>query len=330
MIYASTDRSERRTIGFVISGKPNERRRAMLPKDLPAVRHRDVLVFEAGYGAPFGIDDDVYRAAGSTVACAEAVYACDIICNPKAPEASERARFHSGQTLFGWVHAVQGRATVDFLLERAMTAIAWEDMFEQGRHCFWRNNEIAGEASVFHAINFLGRLPMGAAAAVIGTGNCARGAMRALAQLGATVRVYDQESVAALRDELPMYDLVVNAVAWDVFRTDHLIYRDDLARMKRDSMIIDISCDEEMGIESSRPTTITDPVYAVGGVLHYAVDHAPALYFKSASESISLAVARHLDALAEGRPTECLTRATVIERGRIVDGRIARFQQRQM
>jgi len=53
--------------------------------------------------------------------------------------------FRSGQTLFGWVHAVQGRPAVEFLRDRKMSAIAWEEMFEAGRHCFWRNNELAGE-----------------------------------------------------------------------------------------------------------------------------------------------------------------------------------------
>jgi hypothetical protein len=51
------------------------------------------------------------------------------------------------------------------------------------------------------------------------------------------------------------------AVHWDVFRQDHLLYGEDLGRMKPDRQIIDISCDERMGIDTSRPTTIAERVF---------------------------------------------------------------------
>ena len=317
-----------RRIGFVASEKENERRRAVLPRDLAQVRNRGALCFEEGYGLPFGISDDDYRDAGSEVLPRAAVYECDVICNPKTPEVAERARFGRGQLLFGWVHAVQGRSIVDFLLQREMSAIAWEDMYDQGRQCFWRNIEIAGEAAVLHAVNYLGRIPLGLSAALIGNGNCARGALACMAKLGMKVTTYDRNSVGALGMALPGYDIVVNAVLWDIYRSDHLIARSDLPRMHPGSMIIDISCDEGMGIESTKATTIADPVYECEGVLHYAVDHTPALFFRTASESISAVVVRYLDELVEDRPGTCIEKATIIDRGRIRDERISRFQER--
>jgi N5-(carboxyethyl)ornithine synthase len=317
-----------RTIGFVASEKENERRRAVLPQDLSRVRNCGSLVFERGYGLPLGVPDAAYEEAGSVVAELGTVYECDIICNPKAPEPRERERFREGQTLFGWIHAVQGRAIVDFLIDREMTAIAWEDMFDQGRHCFWRNNEIAGEAAVLHAMSYLGRLPTGLKAALIGTGNCARGALAQMSRCGIEVRTYDRRSVGELPRELPGFDLVVNAVLWDVFRTDHMIAREHLRRMRPGAMIIDISCDEGMGIESTKATTIANPVYECDGVLHYAVDHTPALFYQTASASISDVVVRYLDQLVEERPDACLRAATIIEHGRILDDRIQRYQKR--
>jgi N5-(carboxyethyl)ornithine synthase len=317
-----------RNIGFVISGKENESRRAVLPQHIVNVRHRSQLAFERGYGLPFGIPDSDFEAMGCKVVDREDVYSMDIICNPKAPEPNERSRFQSGQTLFGWVHAVQGRETVDMLLGRSMTAIAWEDMFIGGRHCFWRNNEIAGEAAILHAANHLGRLLDGVRAAVVGNGNCARGAIRSLGRLGATVQVYDRDAVGLLRDELPEFDVVVNAVLWDVFRTDHIIYKSDLPRMRGNSMIIDISCDEGMGVETSQPTTIASPTYVVDGVIHYVVDHTPAIYFRSATNAIGEVTAAFLDTLVEGTPNACIEAATVIRDGKILDERISRFQAR--
>lgn len=93
-------------------------------------------------------------------------------------------------------------------------------------------------------------------------------------------------------------------------------------------MIIDVSCDEGMGIQSSRPTTIAEPVYWHKGILHYGVDHTPSLYFRTATESISEVVSRFVSDLAEGRPNPVLEKATVIRNGAILDDQISRFQHR--
>jgi N5-(carboxyethyl)ornithine synthase len=93
-------------------------------------------------------------------------------------------------------------------------------------------------------------------------------------------------------------------------------------------MIIDISCDEGMGIESSHPTALDDPVYVVDGVLHYAVDHTPTLFYREATRAISQVVADYVDQLVEGTHGECLRRATAIQDGVIQDERIIRFQGR--
>jgi len=53
-------------MGFLISHKNNEQRRALLPQDLEQIRHVDRLVFETGYGLALGYSDEEYRAAGRT------------------------------------------------------------------------------------------------------------------------------------------------------------------------------------------------------------------------------------------------------------------------
>ena len=316
------------SIGFPVSHKPDESRRALLPSDAARVRHPGRLHFEAGYATHLGIADREYEAVGCHVVPRRTALECDVVCCPKAPQLEERDLFLQGQTLFGWIHAVQGRAVVDFLMSKGMTAVAWEDMFEAARHCFWRNNELAGEAAVLHAAQFFGRPLRGAEAALIGKGNCGRGALRMLAELGAQTTVYERHNVCNLRGELHRYDLVVNAVLWDVFRRDHLIARADLQRMRPKSMIVDISCDEHMGIESSHATSFQDPVYSVDGVLHYAIDHVPTIFFRAATEAISAVLPPYIDELVTGDHGECLRRATVIAGGKIVDKRIEKFQKR--
>lgn len=317
-----------KSIGFVVSHKENERRRALLPEDLLYVRNRDNLYFESGYGDVLGYSDRDYVAQGVNVVGREAAFECDIVCNPKAPEPDEKLLYSDGQIIFGWIHAVQGRTITDFLVEKKMTGIAWEDMFEDNRHCFWRNNEISGEAAIIHSLTFLGRDPCECKAALIGRGNVARGAFRMLSRLGVSVVTYDKGNSHTLRKHIDRFDIIVNAVLWDVFRKDHIVYMEDLSRMRAGSMIIDISCDEAMGIESSRPTTIEEPVFVQDGVLHYAVDHAPSLFYRTATASISEAVAPYIDPLVEDAENETLAGATVIKNGIVLDDRIISFQNR--
>ena len=114
-------------------------------------------------------------------------------------------------------------------------------MYHLNRHTFWRNNEIAGEAAVMHAYLLHGIFPYNTKVAVLGRGNSARGAVKTLNYMGADITVYDRRTEELFREELPKYDVVVNAILWDTSRKDHIIYKEDLKRMKRGAMIIDIS-----------------------------------------------------------------------------------------
>ena len=63
-------------MGFLISHKNNEQRRALLPKDLEGIRHRDHLMFETGYGESVDCTDEEYLAAGVKIGTREEVLKC--------------------------------------------------------------------------------------------------------------------------------------------------------------------------------------------------------------------------------------------------------------
>ena len=146
--------------------------------------------------------------------------------------------------------------------------------------------------------------------------------------LGADVRCYDRRTEGLLRDELGEYDAVVNCVLWDLSRGDHIISRADLAKMRPGSMIVDVSCDRGGGVETSVPTTIEEPTYVVDGVLHYAVDHTPALYYKTFTRDNSRIMRRYLGEFLSGDYSEALLGSLIIDEGRIVDAEISSFQNR--
>lgn len=316
-----------KTIGFPISKKENENRRVIIPSDIKKLKYRGGLYFERGYGDLLGIRDEDYEACGCQVASRDEVLKQDIICDPKIGDADYLESL-DGQVAFGRIHAVQNRDITDKLIRGKLTVYAREDMYEDGRHVFWRNNELAGEAAVFHAFASYGKMPYNCKVAVIGRGNTARGACKMLDKVGAEVVQYNRRMEGLLRKEISDFDVIINCVLRDVKRKDHLIYREDLAKMKKDSLIIDISCDENGAIETSRPTTIEEPTYTVNGVVHYVVDHTPSIFYKTFTYDNSKIIGKYLEELQEERPGKTLSDALIIENGKILDQRIIDFQNR--
>lgn len=317
-------------IGFIKSDKKNEKRIALLPKDLENIMNKENIYFEKGYGKDLGISDDEYKKYGCKI-CEKNFLLSDkiqILCDPKIGDANYLNNVSQEKIIFGWIHAVQNKDITDKLINKEITAYAWEDMFEEGRHVFWKNNEIAGEAATMHALLCYGSLPYDLNVAIIGNGNTSRGAFRVFTQLGARVDIYTRKMEKLFRKELNNYDIIVNTVLWDTSRQDHIIYKNDLVNMKPNSLIIDISCDREGAIETSTPTTLDNPTYFVSGIMHYVVDHTPTLMYKTVSKEISKEVAKYVDCLVENKINEVLKKALIMKKGIIIDNRIKDFQHR--
>lgn len=317
-----------KTIGFPISSKRNEQRRAIIPADIKRFSNPECIYVENGYGADLGIADEDYEASGCHVVEKREVLKQDIICDPKIGDAEYLEELTEGQTIFGWVHATQNKDITDKIVNNKLTAYAWENMHNRGQHVFWRNNELAGEAAIIHAFLNYGHVPYGKKVAVIGRGNTAKGAIKVLNQLGAEVTQYNRRMEGLLREKIGEYDVIVNCVLWDITREDHIIYKEDLTRMKSGSMIIDISCDLHGGIETSEPTSIKEPTYIVDGVLHYVVDHTPSLFYKTFTYDTSNILYPYLEELMDGTVSQTLQAALIIEDGIVIDEEINKYQNR--
>ena len=321
-----------KTIGFVISHKNGEQRRAILPEDITALRHPGQLYFESGYGLSVGASDEDYIAAGCHIVSREEAMACDIIADVKLGDADYLDKIAPNKLMFGWAHTVQNIDFTSAMLENNHTVIAWEEIFEDGRYIFYRNREVAGEAAVLHAFRYSGRMPYDSRVAILGNGQTAKGAMRILHGLGATVDVYGRRQEQLFRKKMFEYDVLVNCVMWDTSREDRIIYREDLKKFKPGTLIIDVSCDPELEIETSRPTTIENPVYTVDGVIHYAVDNTPGMFPITVTKVLSRGIGKYIDIIVENEfedYPENLKKAVVIKDGSIRDERIRAFREKR-
>lgn len=316
-----------KTVGFPISQKTNEKRRCLIPSDIVNIQNKKYVYVEEGYGHVLGYSDEDYIKEGVNVVSQQEILSKDIICDGKIGDAAYLSELKN-QTVYGWVHAVQNRDITDILINNSLTVYAWEDMFEDGRHTFWRNNEIAGEAAIMHAYTLHGVFPYDTKVAILGRGNIARGALKILTLMGAEVTVYERKTERLFQKEMNQYDVIVNCILWDPMRSDHIIYKEDLKRLKRGALIIDVSCDRNGGIETCIPTSMTDPIYEIDGVVHYAVDHTPSIFYKTISKSLSKEISKTIDMLIEGKINKVLNDALIVENGIVIDQRINAFQKR--
>jgi len=321
-----------KTVGFLISHKNNEQRRAILPEDLHAITNREYLYFEKGYGEVLHISDKEYKDLGVHVVGREEVLKCDTLVDVKLGDADYLEQLDPGKTLVGWAHSVQHIDFTSSALQKKHSVLAWERIDEDGRYIFYRNREIAGEAAILQGFRYCGKMPYDSRVAIIGNGQTAKGAMFILTALGAEVDVFARKDEKRFRrmlteGRMQKYDVIVNCVMWDTNRKDRLIYREDLKKLRPGTLIIDVSCDPNLEIETTRATTISDPVYEVDGIKHYAVDNTPAMYPHTVSRVLSRNFAPYVDCLVTQEYPENIRAAFDIEEGKIVYQPIRDFRE---
>jgi len=320
-----------KTLGFVIPTKPDENRRAILPEDLKnnvALKTRENIFVEEGYGASLDVPDSHY-AAVTNVVTKEQAHLCDIVCDVKGPDESTYDLYKDDSIIFGWFHAAANQSLRSFLLRGSKTAIAWENMFNPDdstpeNYILKHNRYLSGRSGILHAEECMKLDYEGQSVAVLGFGGVGRGAVDALYRKGALVKLFGRQGIEKFQAELGQFDVVVNAVLWDATREDHLLFKKDLSRMKENAVIIDISCDEAGAIETTVPTTFKDPFYDVEGVSHYAVDNTPSFLGKEATDYISQQISGHLDDLVcDFNKNAVLRNAIIIQNGQILDRTVA-------
>ena len=317
-----------RTLGFVISKKENEFRRAIVLDDAKKIKNKEYVYFESGYGDVLGFSDADLNKLGFKTLSNEEIFKCDIIVDPKIGDSQDISKMKD-KTVFGWIHATQSYDITQHFIDNKLTGYAWEKMFDNNkRHVFNINNQIAGEAAILHAMIVYGKKIENMNVAVLGNGNTSKGAQNILNKFNNRITVYTSNDEEKFKKEFFNYDVIVNCILWDVTRKDHILYKEDLSKLKKGSLIIDVSCDHNGGIESSIPTTIDNPIYEIDGIYHYVVDHTPSILYKDSSVAISHEVINYIDDLIEEKYNKILDDAKIIENGKIIDEEIIKYQDR--
>ncbi len=146
------------------SKKTDERRYPIHPDHLPRIplALRRQLVFETGYGKPFGVSDASLAAETGGVLSRDEILTDMGTAIIAKPVLEDLMQLRQGGTLWGYTHCVQQAEITQAAIDRKLTLIAFEDMFvwspsgQIGRHTFYKNNEMAGYCAVLHALQLKG------------------------------------------------------------------------------------------------------------------------------------------------------------------------------
>jgi N5-(carboxyethyl)ornithine synthase len=247
----------------------------------------------------------------------------------------------------------------------------WHPSGEMGRHTFYKNNEMAGYSAVIHALQLKGidgHYGNQRKVIIFSFGAVSRGAIYALKAHGfRDITICIQRPDHEVREEVldvhyvrikkgkgneprmlvvehdgterPLLDLIseseiiINGLYQDTDDPINYVNENEKSNLQPGTLIIDVSCDENMGFYFAKPTTFKNPIIAIDKIDYYAVDHTPSYFWESASRSISAALIVHVPSVINGRESwkqnDTIRNAINIDEGVIVKDHILRFQNRE-
>jgi alanine dehydrogenase len=299
-------------IGLPKEIKDNENRVGMTPGAVKALTRRghQVLV-QSGAGAGSSLSDEEYQSAGAEIVpYAEDTWAAQMVVKVKEPIASEYHYLRSDLILFTYLHLASDKTLTDALLASGATGIAYETVqTETGQlPLLTPMSEVAGRMATQVGATYLqkpyggrgilmGGVPGVAPANVVilGSGIVGTNAARVAVGLGAQVTVLDichdrlkylddiyrgqlQTRISDeynIEDVVYEADLVIGAVLIPGGRAPWLITQDMLPAMRKGSVIVDVAVDQGGCVETTHPTTHSNPIYEIDGVVHYCVANMP-------------------------------------------------------
>ncbi len=306
--------------------KDHEYRVGLIPAGVEQLaRAGHTVHVQAAAGARVGFADEAYQAAGARIVASPAdTYRADLVIKVKELQRAEFGLTHPGQILFCYHHFAPDPGLLDAMLSAKVTCVAYETVTapDGSLPLLVPMSQIAGRlapqvgAWALQMANggsgiLLGGVPGVAPAKVviIGGGTVGEGAARialgmgaevtiatrSAARLGRLEEIYDTSlktaisSPQSLANLVAESDLVIGAVLVPGQLAPRLVRRDDLKRMRRGSVIVDVAIDQGGICETSRPTSHTSPLYLEEGVVHYCVPNMPSAVARTATLALTQA-----------------------------------------
>jgi alanine dehydrogenase len=347
-------------VGVAKEIKTHEYRVALTPAGARELiqRGHDVLV-EAGAGEGSAFPDSAYTGVGASIGSVEEVWeTSDLLLKVKEPIESEYPRLREGLVLFTYLHIAADEPLTRALVDSGITAVAYETVETDDRRLplLAPMSEIAGRLAPQAGATFLEK-PMGGRGlllggiagvapgkvVVVGGGIVGYNAAVIALGLGANVTILERSvdrmrhleeilsgrvtllmsSSLQIEESVAQADLVIGAVLIPGALAPKLVTAEMIREMKQGSVVVDVAIDQGGCFETSHPTTHSDPVYEVDGVVHYCVANMPGAVPITSTKSLTNVTLPYVEEIADHGLPEAVARDRALARGvNVVDGKL--------
>lgn len=313
-------------IGIPKETHHEEKRVSIAPAGVDTLSKYGHTVFiETGAGDGSHFTDQDYLKAGATIVYSrEEVYQrSELIAQVTQLTENEADLLEEHQIVVAFHNfAVGTKQLIEKFIDKKITAISYE-LIEKNEELpvLHSMSEIAGQLSVQIGERYLssdyqhGRgILMGgitgvapAAVVILGAGVVGLNAARAVMGRGAQAIVLDRDVRRLKRIEnilsknittvvanpytiargVKFADLFIGAVQVKGEKAPHVVTEEMVKTMKKGSVIVDLSIDQGGCIDTSRPTTLSNPVFVEHDVIHFCVPNIPAMVARTASYGLT-------------------------------------------
>jgi alanine dehydrogenase len=344
-------------IGVINESGKIENRAGLTPSSVSTLTNRGQEVYiQAGAGLKSGYTNEEYTSLGGKIVFTkEEVFGrSDIVLNISPLNEEECSFVREKQILFGFHHlAVAKKSMLEGLLKKKATLIGYEIVQndEEKLPFIESLSEIAGQMCLvisghYLQSNYGGRgVVIGgvvsvppATAVIVGSGILAKSAIKALLGAGAhTIALgRDMEGLREIEDMtsgravtliasrynlermIQIADILIGAVLLPGEKAPLIITREMVKKMRKGSVIIDLSIDQGGCIETSRLTTLEQPTYIEEGIIHYCVPNITSAVSRTSSKVLSNLVTTYLLQVGELGVDEALKQDAALSRGTYV------------
>lgn len=312
-------------VGILKEIKAEENRVSMVPAGVEVmVKNGHQVLVEKGAGIGSGFEDRVYVEAGAEIIdTPKEIYGqAEVVMHVKEPLAPEYGLIRPDQIVFTYLHLAAAEELTHMLIKSRSIDIAYETIQKEDGSLplLTPMSEVAGRMAIQQGAKYLEMAQGGhgillggvpgvdpGTVVVIGGGTVGINAAKAACGLGAKVYVLDtsldrlrylsdvmpsncfllMSSPAAIRKLMKEADVVIGAVLIPGAKAPRLVTRDMLKYMKKGAVIVDVAIDQGGCFETSKPTTHSNPIYTMDGVVHYCVANMPGAVAKTSTLALT-------------------------------------------
>jgi len=313
-------------IGIIKETDYEEKRVALTPGGVKClIEHGNEIYVEKDAGLQSHFRDQEFEKVGAKIVYSgeEAINRSEFIVKVSSITEDEARILNPGQIIFSSLFLFMKKKLVEIFLEKKITSIGFE-LVENDRGelpILIAMSEIAGQMSVQIAARCLenhnnisrgillggitGVVP--ASIVILGAGTVGFNAARAAIGLGAQVVILDKDIQKLRRVEdiisnqvttialnpytveraVKFADVLIGAVSIKGEAAPQIVSKELVKTMKTGAVIVDVSIDQGGCVETSSPTTISNPTFILDDVIHYCVPNIPAMVSRTASFSLN-------------------------------------------